>query len=186
MIIIPTALFRIATFPGVVIGVFTRRLVCWLLHIPVYKTAYFSAKAMYRYLWYTPPGTGKTAALFMLSFWIDVLLGAFILLPASLTVTVMGFPKMETWRMLTLLLQLWFGFSILMQAIPSRAELDELEAQVVGNREAPWGMKLLCGPLYFLLRILDWGRVVFLDVAFAFGVMMLTRYIAITYFLRGL
>jgi len=163
------------TFPGSIVHAYTRQLFCRLMGVPVYETVYFTLKSPVKYVKREALPPGKTFALICLSWLLDVLLGAALLVPASLTLFRFGaFTAAEPWAALLNPLAFWVGFSILVHSFPNREELNELRDHVLANKEAPGILRVLTAPLYLMMLIGSWGEILFLNVVFAVVVALLT------------
>ncbi|MCL2810760.1 MAG: hypothetical protein FWD25_02600 [Clostridia bacterium] len=165
------------TFPGAIVHAFTRQFFCRLMGVPVYDTVYFSMEdypCKYVKREELPPG--KAFVLICLGWVFNVLLGAALLAPVSLTMFRLGlFSHADPWTIVLNLLTFWVGFSIVLHSFPSREELEELRTRVLGNKEAPWILRALAAPFFLVMSACVWGDVAFVDVFLSVAAVLLIR-----------
>lgn len=162
------------TFPGSVVHAYTRQLFCRMMRVPVFETVYFTVNEPCKYVNREESPPGKTFALICLGWLLDVLLGAVMLVPASLTLFRFGlFAQAEPWTAFVNLVTFWVGFSILVHSFPNHEELRELRARVLVNKEAPGMLRALTAPFFLVMGIVVWGSWMLFDALFGVAVVLL-------------
>ena len=158
------------TFPGSIVHVFMRQLLCRLMRVPVFETVYFTVDIPCKYVGREELPPGKLFALICLGCFLQLLLGAVILAPVSLTMSRFGLLAIPDpwWSAILNLLMLWVGFSVLIHSFPSAQELKELRGRLLADKEVPGILRALTLPLYAVMQAGAW-----LDVWLGVGFVLL-------------
>lgn len=179
MIIIPGFLISLLTFPGVIVHELSHQFFCFVMGVPVYDVKYFQLKNPSGYVLHERSHKPWTNFIISVSpFIVNTLLGALILLPASVEIVVYD---MINWKwtpesnftvggyMFTLFLY-WLGISILMHAFPSRGDAKVLINSILKNSEVNIFVKILVAPVIGLIMLGAWGSYIWLDIGYAFAI----------------
>lgn len=168
MFFIPGVVISAVTFPGVIVHELAHAIFCKLLKIPIYDAKFFQLSNPCGYVVHEP--TDKPLKSLLISvgpFLVNTILGAIIMLPASITLIKFR----ESGNFLTLLLG-WLGISILMHAFPSTGDAEALISSVLKNDQVNFLFKVITFPFIIAIYIGAFGSVVWLDALYAFGVSM--------------
>lgn len=168
MFFIPGVVISAVTFPGVIVHELAHAIFCKLLRIPIYDAKFFQLSNPCGYVVHEP--TDKPLKSLLISvgpFLVNTILGAIIMLPASITLINFG----EAGNFLTLLLG-WLGISILMHAFPSTGDAKALISSVLKNDQVNFIFKVITFPFIIAIYIGAVGSVVWLDLVYAVGVSM--------------
>ncbi len=130
IIIIPTILITIITFPGIIIHEIAHRLFCDKFGLMVYKVKYFlPSNIVSGYVEYEPTTNVIEQYLITIApFIINTLVCAFFTLPSLLPLDWFGdhLEQSEGVQLLFIIMA-WIGFSSGMHAFPSSTDLEVLE-----------------------------------------------------------
>lgn len=168
MFFIPGVVISAVTFPGVIVHELAHAIFCKLLRIPIYDAKFFQLSNPCGYVVHEP--TDKPLKSLLISvgpFLVNTILGAVIMLPASITLIKFREPG----NFLTLLLG-WLGISILMHAFPSTGDAEALISSVLKNDQVNFLFKVITFPFIIAIYIGAFGSVVWLDALYALGVSM--------------
>ena len=168
MFFVQGILISVITFPGVIVHELAHAIFCKLLRIPIYDAKFFQCSNPCGYVVHEP--TDKPLKSLLISvgpFLINTILGAIIMLPASITLIKFR----EQGNFLTLLLG-WLGISILMHAFPSTGDAEALIASVLKNENVNFLFKVVTFPFIIAIYIGAFGSVVWLDAVYAVAVSM--------------
>lgn len=168
MFFIPGIVISAVTFPGVIVHELAHAIFCKLLKIPIYDAKFFQLSNPCGYVVHEP--TDKPLKSLLISvgpFLVNTILGAIIMLPASITLIKFR----ESGNFLTLLLG-WLGISILMHAFPSTGDAEVLISSILKNDQVNFLFKVITFPFIIAIYIGALGSVVWLDALYALGVSM--------------
>lgn len=168
MFFVPGILISIVTFPGVIVHELAHAIFCKLLRIPIYDVKYFQFSNPCGYV--VHEATDKPLKSLLISvgpFLVNTILGAVIMLPASISLI-----KFEGEGSLLTLLLGWLGISILMHAFPSTGDANVLVDSVLKNDQVNPLFKLITFPIIIVIYIGAFGSVVWLDAIYAVAVSM--------------
>ena len=168
MFFIPGIVVSAVTFPGVIVHELAHAIFCKLLKIPIYDAKFFQLSNPCGYVVHEP--TDKPLKSLLISvgpFLVNTILGAIIMLPASITLIKFR----ESGNFLTLLLG-WLGISILMHAFPSTGDAEVLISSILKNDQVNFLFKVITFPFIIAIYIGALGSVVWLDALYALGVSM--------------
>lgn len=163
MIIIPGILIAIVTFPGVIVHELAHQLFCYLCKVPVYEVKYFRFQNPCGYVAHEKPD--KLWKTFLISsgpFFINTLLGAIILFPAS--IEVMTFSASSDFLNIVIF---WLGISIIMHAFPSTIDSGILVSEILKNKDVNILIRILIAPFIGLMYLGAVGSVAWLDFGYA-------------------
>jgi len=190
MIVIPGVLISIITFPGVIMHELSLQIFCRLRRVPVYEVEYFQFKNPCGYVAHEPSENPLTIFLITMGpFIFNTLVGALMLLPASVVMSEFGFLHGLRYgnvdgdtimRMLPTLLAFWLGASILMHAFPSTGDAKILVANILRNKNVNIFVRVLVAPFVGFAYLGAYGSIVWLDLGYAILVaFMLPRFIGL-------
>ncbi|HKM22931.1 MAG TPA: metalloprotease family protein [Lachnospiraceae bacterium] len=173
---IPGFVISIVTFPGVIVHELAHQLFCRWCKIPVFEVKYFQLKNPCGYVIHEVTANPmKNFLTAMGPFFFNTLLGALIVMPASVEILYFDGAESMSGGIVTLLnvLLLWLGVSILMHAFPSTGDAKALYESVLKNSDVPVIAKILVAPFIGLIYIGAFGSVIWLDLFYAIAVSML-------------
>ncbi|SFC40337.1 metalloprotease family protein [Clostridium uliginosum] len=166
MIIIPSFLISILTFPGVIVHEIAHQIFCRLMRVPVYEVKYFQLTNPCGYVSHEP--SDKPLKVFLISigpFLVNTILGAIFTLPA----TIEFFQFRNSTSLINIFLG-WIGISILMHAFPSTGDAKVMINSILKNDEVSVIVKILILPVIGIIYIGSWGSVVWLDLVYAVAI----------------
>ena len=172
---IPGILIAIVTFPGVIIHELAHQIFCYLRRVPVYQVKYFQPRNPCGYVVHAPsesPGTN-----FIISigpFIVNTILGALILLPASIEMSEFGLLNDGLGFLpgLRLVFIYWLGISIAMHAFPSTGDAKNLVSSILKNKDVHILIKILVAPVVGLIYLGAFGSIIWLDLGY--GILIAT------------
>ena len=177
MIFIPGFVIAAITFPGVIVHELAHQVFCFLRRVPVYEVVYFQAKSPVGYVAHEPCDNPFTNFIVSVGpFIVNTVIGALILLPASVEMTEFGMlnsmragnvDAASMLRALPMLIAYWLGVSVLMHAFPSTGDANALVSSVLKNRDVSLPIRALVAPVVGLIYIGAVGSVVLLDLGYA-------------------
>ncbi|MGF7145803.1 hypothetical protein HNQ56_004247 [Anaerotaenia torta] len=175
--LIPGFLISIVTFPGVIIHELAHQLFCYLCGLEVYEVKYFQFKNPSGYVIHQASDQpGKVFLTSMGPFFVNTVIGLFIILPAS--IEVVAFKEYN--NILNLVLA-WLGFSILMHSFPSTGDAKVMVDHILRNKEIGLLTKILAAPFIGLVYVGAIGSVFWLDAIYAAAVALLLPNLIISF-----
>jgi len=143
----------------------------------VYEVKYFQVKKPYGYVVYEPSDSPLTNFIISIGpFIINTLLGALILLPASIELSVFGVLSGiqnsnitfgDVLRFLPTLVSCWLGISIIMHAFPSIGDAEVLVSTILKNKEVNLFIRIMIAPVVGFIYLGAIGSIVWLDLGYA-------------------
>jgi len=170
-------LISIVTFPGVIVHELAHQLFCYLRRVPVYQVKYFQPQNPCGYVLHE--ATENPLNNFVISmgpFIVNTLLGAVILLPASIEFTVYGLLTEIRGgnvgfdiflRSGLMLVSGWLGISVIMHAFPSTGDAKVLVANILKNKDVSMLTKVLVAPFVGFIYLGAIGSYFWLDLGYA-------------------
>jgi len=163
MFFIPGILISIVTFPGVIIHELAHQIFCYLCKVPVYEVKYFQFKNPNGYVAHEKIDSPlKNLIIAIGPFFINTLLGAIILFPASIEVTAFSVATSP----LNILIY-WLGISIIMHAFPSTGDAQNIIENILKNKDVSILTKMLAAPIIGLIYLGAIGSAFWLDLGYA-------------------
>jgi len=164
---IPGEFIALLTFPGVIVHEIAHQLFCRICRVAVFDVCYFRWGNPAGYVIHEKPRTINQQILIGIGpFLVNTLFAALIAFPAA--IPVMDF---DSGNFLDYLL-MWLGVSIAMHAFPSTVDANTIW-QAVKNKQTPLLVKILTAPLVGLIYLGAVGSMIWLDLFYGVGVIML-------------
>ena len=176
MFFIPGILISAVTFPGVIVHELAHQVFCYFRRVPVYEVKYFQLQTPCGYVLHEPSDNPLTNFVIAMGpFLVNTLLGAIILLPASVEMMEFGLlgalsGENAAWNVLhylPTLLSIWLGLSIVMHAFPSTGDAGSLVDSILKNKRVNPFIKILVAPFVGLIYLGAIGSVFWLDFGYA-------------------
>lgn len=161
MVALSGAVINTVSFPGVVVHELAHYLACRLVGVAVYEVCYFRFGSPGGYVTHEP--TSKwlhTVVVSTAPLVLNTVVGAVVAFPSILRVFDFTGAASTVDRILV-----WFGVSVAMHAIPSRADAG-LIWQSVQGAQASWAAKLVAAPIVGLIHVLALASMVWFDVVY--------------------
>jgi hypothetical protein len=161
---IPGWLIGLLTFPGVIVHELAHQLFCRWARVAVFEVKYFQLKNPLGYVLHEQTNNPlKNVLIGVGPFFVNSLLGAFIAMPAI--ISVMTF---ESGSPLDYLL-MWLGISITMHAFPSIGDAANIWKSVTA-KETNLIVKAIGAPVVGLIYLGALGSVVWLDLIYGMAI----------------
>lgn len=177
MLIIPSIIITMLTFPGVIIHELSHQIFCFLRRVPVLEVRYFQPKNPAGYVIHEASDNPFTNFIISIGpFIINTLVGALLVLPASVELSEFGL--LDSIRnnnidaaafrhLFPTMLVAWLGISVLMHAFPSIGDAKILVSSILKNKDVNLFIRILVSPVVGLIYLGSIGSVIWLDLGYA-------------------
>ena len=167
MFFIPGVVVALVTFPGVIVHEVAHQLFCRICRVAVFEVCYLRVKNPVGYVIHEPPSTPVHHLYIGIGpFVLNSILGILISFPAAIPVF-----KFESATPLDYLL-IWLGVSIAMHSFPSTGDAKSIWDGIHSPTTPLW-VKLIGTPVVGLIYLGAAGSVIWLDLAYGYGIVRL-------------
>lgn len=169
MFLIPGFIISIITFPGVIVHEFAHYLFCKIYRVAVFEVCFIRAGNPAGYVIHEPPRFAWQQVMIGIGpFFVNTILGALIGFPAAFAVYEFGSTNPMHYLML------YLGITIAMHAFPSTGDASTIWNALWGEKSiASVPLKILATPLVGLIYAGAFASIIWLDLAYGFGVVRL-------------
>ena len=158
-------LIALLTFPGIILHEMAHKLFCYLTHVPVYKTCYFSLGNPAGYVLHESPNNyGKSFLIDTAPFTVNTIISVILFLIA--VIIPLG---------LIAYILFWLGISIAMHSFPSSGDADNLwDASKNSWRRNP--LTILGFPVVGLIKLATSAKAIWFDLLYAVTILLLVAF----------
>jgi len=165
MIIIPGFVISLLTFPGVIIHEAAHLLFCRITRLAVFKVCFFQVANPAGYVIHEQTDNfQKTFLVSMGPFFVNTLLCVLFCSAAFLPIWELKIEDLVAYFFF------WLGISIGMHAIPSTEDLKHIWRLAPENVRRGNLLAIMSYPIVGILYLLNFGRIIWADLAYGIGV----------------